>query len=207
MEKVKYLAKKLKTFTFNEMLILSEIEYKALQIILDELVKEMYLKQDSQGYVLIGKIPEHKTKPIPKVKTNSSNYGIFVCNTTKVKNISFLNAVNQFLAEYVTKFCTASTLRTYKSLFKNNILPYFKNKNFEDINTEDIIGFYECCMQKNMSAKRIKNALALLKQFMQYAKDNGFTATICQFQVKRLSAKNEFNLNRIVFENGVSTCF
>lgn len=69
---------------------------------------------------------------------------------------------------------------------------------------DDIKNFYFYCQDKNISAKRLKNTLALLKQFLQYAKDNGFTQKICDFQVKRLSAKNEFDLNRVIFEQGAT---
>lgn len=41
--------------------------------------------------------------------------------------------------------------------------------------------------------------MALLKQILKYAKDNGFTKNNFDFQVKRLSAKNDFNIK--MFKN------
>ena len=40
---------------------------------------------------------------------------------------------------------------------------------------------------------------ALLKQVLNYANDKGFTKNTFNFQVKRLTPRNEFSLNRIVF--------
>lgn len=103
MEKVKYLARKLKTFTFEEMLILSEQNQNNLQIILDSLVKDKYLKQDDQGYIFIEEILKEQPKKVTTAK-EKSNYGIFSCEACKTQELNFYNAVNQFLEQYVVKF-------------------------------------------------------------------------------------------------------
>lgn len=51
----------------------------------------------------------------------------------------------------------------------------------------------------NHNGIRFKNTMALLKQILKYAKDNGFTKNNFDFQVKRLSAKNDFNIK--MFKN------
>ena len=53
MEKIIYLARKLKAFTFEDIFMLAEIRKDALEQNLTELVKNGILKQDSQGYVFI----------------------------------------------------------------------------------------------------------------------------------------------------------
>ena len=69
-----------------------------------------------------------------------------------------------------------------------------------DIDTMVIKGFFNYCSNKKLSSRRIKNTLALLKQFLQYAKDKGLTDISYNFQVKRLTSKNEFDLSRVIFE-------
>lgn len=206
MTKIKYLARKLKAFTFNEIFILAEMEAVQLKKTLDKLVEELVLKQDTQGYIYIEQI-EQQREIKQKKKSKNTNFAIFIPELEKVEKSSFYNTVNKFLTEYVVKFCTKNTIKTYSSMFRNHILPYFKDKAFDEININDIKEFYLYCQNKNLSSKRVKNTMALLKQILQYAKNNGFTKTVCDFQVKRLSAKNEYSLNRIIFEEGACQCF
>lgn len=199
MEKIIYFARKLKSFSFDDIFLLAEISKEKLKIILDELVEKGLLKKLSTGYIFIEQ--NINSKKVKKITQNKKeDYGIFIPNTTLIENLSFYQTVNKFLNEYVAKFCTVNTVQTYKSLFKNHILPYFKNKNFEDIDNNEITRFYQYCNNKNMSSKRLKNTLALLKEFLQFAKDKGLTNFTCDFQVRRLTSKNEFNLSRVIFK-------
>ena len=78
-------------------------------------------------------------------------------------------------------------------------MPYFKNQKPEEIDDLVIKDFYKYCEEKDLSPRRFKNTLALLKQVLNYANDKGFTNNTFNFQVKRLTPKNEFSLSRIVF--------
>jgi hypothetical protein len=98
-------------------------------------------------------------------------------------------------------------IQTYHSLCKNNILPFFKEKNIEKINSDIIKDFYIYCQRKQLSPRRLKNTMALLKQILNFAKENGFSNNLFDFQVKRLTSKNEFSLNRIKFPKEVTPCF
>lgn len=72
---------------------------------------------------------EHHIDFIPTIENKKCyNYGIFIPSNTQIENLSFCATVNKFLEEYVAKFCTFNTVRSYKSLFKMNIIPYFKDK-------------------------------------------------------------------------------
>jgi len=206
MEKIIYLSKKLKAFTFDEIFLLAEMEKENLEKCLNELMENGTLKQDTHGYIYVEQIPAMIKDIIQSSnskKQKTENFGIFIPNNIKTENLSFLKIVNKFLEEYVTKFCKISTVKTYKFMFKNHIIPYFKNKDLENICADDIMGFFYYCQEKQLSPKRIKNTLALLKQFLSYAKNNGFIDNTCNFQVKRLSVKNEFDLNRVTFERGI----
>lgn len=200
MKKVLYLARKLKAFTFNDIYILAEIDKNELEKILAKLVEDSILKKDSQGYIYI----EEKIAPIQQKPKSTSNqkYALFVSNFEKIEDKCFYAATVEFMDNYVSKFCTEKTIKTYYGIFRNHILPYFSEKKFDEVGMEDIKGFFLYCENKNLSAKRLKNILTLLKQFLKYVKNNGFTNNIFDFQVQRLNTKNEFNLNRIIFENG-----
>jgi len=202
MEKIIYFARKLKSFTFDDIFMLAETSKPDLQKALDELIKNGQLKKLPTGYVYLEQPIALKENTQTAKPQKHYNYGIFVPQNTKCKNLTICEIINKFLEEYVAKFCTFNTVRSYKSLFKVNILPYFKDAKIEDIDMDDVKDFFFYCQDKNISAKRLKNTLALLNQLLHYAKDNGFTDKICNFQVRRLNSKNEFNLGRVTFQKG-----
>ena len=210
MEKIIYLSKKLKAFTFDEIFLLAEMEKESLEKCLNELIENRTLKQDTQGYIYIEQIPaiiKDIIKSSNTKKQKTKKFGIFIPSLQKANKVSFYQLVEEFLNEYTIKFCTKNTLKTYKSLCKNNILPFFKNIDTEEINQDTIKDFYIYCEEKSLTPIRFKNTMALLKQILKYAKDNGFTKNNFDFQVKRLSVKNEFNINQILFKQGVYQCF
>lgn len=210
MEKIIYLSKKLKAFTFDEIFLLAEMEKENLEQCLNELIKNGTLKQDTQGYIYVEQIPTMIKDIIQSSNTKkqkTEKFGIFIPSLQEANKVSFYQLVDEFLNEYTIKFCTKNTLKTYKSLCQNNILPFFKNIDTEEINQDTIKDFYIYCEEKSLTPIRFKNTMALLKQILKYAKDNGFTKNNFDFQVKRLSAKNEFNINQILFKQGVYQCF
>ena len=145
MEKIIYLSKKLKAFTFNEIYLLAEMEKEKLEKCLNESVENGTLKQDAQGYIYIERI-QTVIKDIIKgssiKKQKAEKFGIFIPSLQEANKVSFYQVVDEFLNEYTTKFCTANTLKTYKSLCKNNILPFFKSIDTEEINQDTIKNFY-----------------------------------------------------------------
>lgn len=210
MEKIIYLSKKLKAFTFDEIFLLAEMEKENLEKCLHELIENGTLKQDTQGYIYVEQIQTMIKDIIQSSnskKQKAEKFGIFIPSLQEANKVSFYQLVDEFLNEYATKFCKASTLKNYKSLCKNNILPFFKSIDTEEINQDIIKDFYIYCEEKSLTPIRFKNTMALLKQILKYAKDNGFTKNNFDFQVKRLSAKNEFNINQILFKQGVYQCF
>lgn len=210
MEKIIYLSKKLKAFTFDEIFLLAEMEKESLEKCLNELIENETLKQDTQGYIYVEHIPTMIKDIIQSSNTKkqkTEKFGIFIPTLNKFDKIEFSELVTDFLINYTKKFCSPSTLRNYQSIFNKNILPFFEDKDFDDIDSTTIKEFYLYCEKQNLTPIRFKNTMALLKQILKYAKDNGFTKNNFDFQVKRLSAKNEFNINQILFKQGVYQCF
>lgn len=54
-----------------------------------------------------------------------------------------------------------------------------------------------------MGERRLKNSLALLNQILKYCKREKLAKTDCEFQVRRLTDKNKFSINRIIFEENI----
>ncbi len=227
MEKLIYLARKLKAFTYNEIFMLAEMPKEELNQLLEQLITENVIKKDTQGYLFIkdfenfeppkttrvkpfiegSEYDKFKQKQKEKEKKEKSdkpkNYGFFVPHNELSEKFSFYEIINNFLEKYAAKFCTPSTIQTYRSLLKNHILPYFKTKRLEEIDDLVIKDFFRYCEEKGLSPRRFKNTMTLLKQVLNYANNKGFTSNSFSFQVKRLTPRNEFSLNRIVFNQGV----
>ena len=165
MEKIIYLSKKLKAFTFDEIFLLAEMEKESLEKCLNELIENGTLKQDTQGYIYVEHIPT-MIKDILKnsntTKYQVEKFGIFIPTLNKFDKIEFSELVTDFLINYTKKFCSPSTLRNYQSIFNKNILPFFEDKDFEEIDSTTIKEFYLYCEKQNLTPNHV-NKLPFLQ--------------------------------------------
>ena len=181
---IEKLAKHLKEFTIDEIEMIAECDCKAE---IERLLNEGKLVFEQGIY----KIPEEK--PI-------NNFELFVIPKNKITPVKIEDAVAYFLKNYVKKYCKFETYRNYRSIFNFNILPYLKGKLLNNIETEEIKSVYNACKIRGLKPRRIKNTMALLNQLIKYYQNFGVIDKTCNFQVKRLTDKNKFNINRIIFE-------
>lgn len=180
---IEKLAKHLKEFTLDEIEMIAECDCKTeLERILNR--GKLVFEQGLYKYV------EESTK---------TDFGIFVTFNNN-QNISFEEAVNIFIEDYAKKHCRKRTYETYESIFKINIIPFFRKYFINDITPELVIKFYKNCKNRQLGIRRLKNTLALLNQMIKYFQNLGVIGKKCVFQVKRLTDKNKFSINRIVFE-------
>ena len=177
-------ARHLKEFTIDEIEMIAECDCKTQ---LEHLLNENKLVFEQGKY----KIPEEKP---------DSNFELFIIPKNKITPIKIEDAVAYFMKEYVKKYCKFETYRNYNSIFNFNILPYLKGKFLNHIRTEDIKSVYNTCKMKGLKPRRIKNTMALLNQLIKYYQNLGVIDKTCNFQVKRLTDKNKFSINRIIFE-------
>ena len=131
---------------------------------------------------------------------NIIEYGMFAPQDNHNPQLKFKDAVVGFIENYAKKNCKQRTYETYESIFRVNIIPYFKNTFIQDISQETIIRFYQCCRRRCLGERRLKNTMALLNQLIKYFQNLGIIERKCIFQVKRLTDKNKFSINRIIFE-------
>ena len=129
------------------------------------------------------------------------NFEIFISPKDKIKSIKVECAKKYFMENYVKKNCSFETYRNYNSIFNFNILPYLKDKFLNDIGIDEVILVYNMCKLRGLKPRRIKNTMALLNQLIKYFQNNGIIDKICVFQVKRITSRNEFDINRIIFED------
>ena len=182
---IEKLAKRLREFTLNEIEMIAEAD---LETELEQLLNE-------------GKITFEQGRYKYLEKAEIIDYAIFSVQALNDEPLNFEMAVKYFLEKYAKTACTKRTYETYESIFRINILPFFREKIIQEITIEDIKAFYISCRTRNLGHRRLKNTLTQLNQLLKYCKSQGLVSKCCSFQVKRLNEKNEFSMNRIIFED------
>lgn len=182
---IEKLAKHLKEFTLNEIEMIAECDCKT------------ELKQLLNSNKIVFEQGVYKYVESENLKT----FEVFVATDKNKQKISFKKAVEYFMNNYALKVCKKRTYETYYSIFKIHIIPFFQQRYLNTINNSDIIDFYKFLKSRNLSEYRLKNTLMQLNQLIKYFQRQGIIDKKCNFQVKRLTRKNEFDINRIIFED------
>ncbi len=180
---IEKLAKHLKEFTLDEIEMIAECNCKTeLEHLLNE--GKIVFEQGLYKYVEI---------------SMKIDFGIFLATDNK-QELNFEQAVNIFIENYAKKHCKKRTYETYESIFKVNIIPFFRKYCLNNINQELVIDFYKKCKSRQLGTRRLKNTMTLLNQLIKYFQNLGVIDKSCNFQVRRLTDKNKFSINRIIFE-------
>lgn len=175
------LAKHLKEFTLDEINMIAECDCK---IELEHLLNSNKISFEQGIYKYLFKISEcYKISIVPNNR----------------QDIKFEQAVKYFLDNYAKLNCAQRTYETYESIFRTHITPYFRGKYLNNIINSDIEQFYNYCIERYLRPRRLKNILTQLNQLIKYFQNLGVIDKTCEFQVKRITDKNNFNINRIVF--------
>ncbi len=178
---IEKLAKHLKEFTLDEINMIAECNCKTE---LEHLLNSDKIVFEQGVYKYLFKISEcYKISIVPNNR----------------QNIKFEQAVKYFLDNYAKLNCAQRTYETYESIFRTHITPYFSGKYLNNIINSDIKQFYNYCIKRHLRPRRLKNILTQLNQLIKYFQNLGVIDKTCEFQVKRLTGKNNFDINRIVF--------
>lgn len=184
---IEKLAKYLKEFTLDEIEMIAECDVSAE---LEKLIVDGKLSLENGVY----KYQDFE---------NKIEFAVFTSSEAENKNITLKSVSEIFMKNYVENFCKPNTIKTYIAILRTNVIPILGNKKVREICTEDIKRFYAICKRRGMGERRLKNSLALLNQILKYCKRENLAKTDCDFQVRRLTDKNKFSINRIIFEENI----
>lgn len=173
--KILMAAKKLKKFTLDDVVIMTDIDESIIIPALRELTK-------NNKIIRIGKYFEYfeNLRVVENVKIIDKNI------KAKISDITALNAVKIFLKNCERKNLKERTKREYKSFINAHIIPYFRKFILKNITINDVSEFKIHLQEKKISERRIKNILTLLNQVIKYFQDKGYIEKTCVFEVKRL---------------------
>lgn len=126
---IEKLAKRLREFTLDEIEMIAEAN---VETELEQLLNEGKIAFERGSY-----------KYVEKVET--IDYAIFSAEALNDTPLNFEIAVKYFLEKYAKTACTKRTYETYESIFRINILPFFRGKIIQEITIDDIKAFYANC--------------------------------------------------------------
>lgn len=172
MDKILKVAKRLKTFTLEDIVMFCEIDAETAKKFLRE-SENVKLCGDKYEYIETVKT-EDKFKIIDKnIQSNDSE--ITVIEACEI----FLNIKRKTLTEM--------SFQAYKTFVYSKIIPYFKRFILKDLTIQDIQNFRKYLQEDGISERRIKNVLALLNQIIKYFQNEGYIDKTCVFEVKRIA--------------------
>lgn len=172
MDKILKIAKRLKTFTLDDIVMFCNIDA-------DTAGKFV---QESENIKPFG----NKFEYVEIIKAEEK-FSIIDKNTqSKNSDITVVAACEMFL-DIKQKTLTKASFQAYKTFVYSKIISYFKNFRLKDITIQDIKSFKKYLQENKISERRIKNILALLNQIIKYFQHEGYIDKTCIFEVKRIA--------------------
>ena len=173
MDKILKVAKRLKTFTLEDIVMFCEIDAETAEKFL----------QESENIKLCG----NKFKYVETVRAEDKFKIIDKNIPSKDSNITVINACNLFLNTCQSRNIKENTVKAYKTFINAHIIPYFKGYMLKNITISDVESFRKCMQNKQISERRIKNILTLLNQIIKHFQNEGYINKTCIFEVKRVA--------------------
>ena len=173
MDKILKVAKRLKTFTLEDIVMFCEIDAETAKKFLRE----------SENVKLCG----DKFEYIETVKTEDKFKIIDQNIPCKNSDITVTDACISFLNVSQSRNIKQNTVKAYKTFINAHIIPYFKGFVLKDITVSDVENFRKCMQNKQISERRIKNILTFLNQIIKYFQNEGYIDKTCVFEVKRIA--------------------
>src|SRR5574344_1382529 len=170
-DKILKIAKRLKTFTLDDIVMFSDFEKNEINLILEN---SENIKQNRKYFEYI-----EKTVAVDKFKIVDKNI------TCKNSDISFVQACMEFL-KTKENAVTFQTNKTYRTCINAQIIPFFAKFKLKEVTVSDVQNFKKFMQENKISERRIKNILTLLNQIIRHFQNEGYIEKTCIFEVKRL---------------------
>ena len=178
-DKILKIAKRLKTFTLEDIVMFTGLEINAVRNFLDQSDNIQKFKNKFK-YVEI--IQKEETFKIIDKNILSQNSDITLIDAINL----FMEIKNCKLSSWSKKTYKSFINSTYKSFINSQILPFFRKYKLKDITIQDIEQFKLSMDENGITERRIKNVLTLLNQIIKHFQKEGIIDKTCCFEVKRV---------------------
>ena len=172
MDKILKIAKRLKTFTLEDIVMFCEI---------DSATAERFL-QESENIKQVG----NKFEYVEIVKTEDKFKIVNKNIECKNSDITVVQACEMFL-DLKCQTLTEQSFQAYKTFVYSKIIPYFKGILLKNITIQDVQSFKRHLQENKVAEPRIKNILTLLNQIIKHFQNEGYIEKTCIFEVKRIA--------------------
>ena len=173
MDKILKVAKRLKTFTLEDIVMFCDIDVETAE-------KFIY---ESENMKPIG----NKFEYVETLKAEDK-FKIIDKNIPCIdSDITVVEACEIFLNKCQNRDIKQNTVKAYKTFINAHIIPYFKGFVLKNITVSDVESFRKCMQKKQISERRIKNILVLLNQIIKHFQNEGCIDKTCVFEVKRIA--------------------
>lgn len=173
MNKILKIAKRLKIFTLEDIIMFCEIDAVTVGEFL----------QESENIKPVG----NKFEYVETINAENKFKIIDKNIQSKDSNITVVDACNLFLDICKNRDIKQNTVKAYKTFISAHIIPYFKDYKLKDIMVSDIENFRKVMQNKQISERRIKNILTFLNQIIKHFQNRGYIDKTCVFEVKRIA--------------------
>lgn len=173
MDKILKVAKRLKTFTLEDIVMFCDIDADTAKNFI----------QDSEKIKPFG----NKFEYVETIKAEDKFKIIDKNIPSKNSDITVVTACEMFLDNCRNRDIKINTIKAYNTFINAHIIPYFKNFKLKDIMVTDIENFRKVMQNKQISERRIKNILTLLNQILRTFQNEGYIDKTCVFEVKRIA--------------------
>ena len=173
MDKILKVAKRLKTFTLEDIVMFCDIDADSAKKFI----------QESENIKPVG----DKFEYVETVKTEDKFKIIDKNIQSKNSDITVIYACEIFLDNCRNRDIKINTIKAYKTFINAHIIPYFKGFVLKDITVVDVESFRKCMLHKQISERRIKNVLTFLNQIIKHFQNEGYIDKTCVFEVKRIA--------------------
>ena len=172
MDKILKVAKRLKTFTPEDIVMFCEI---------DSDVARKFL-QESENIKPVG----NKFEYVESVKAEEKFKIVDKNIECKNSDITVVQACEMFL-DLKQQTLTEQSFQAYKTFIYSKIIPYFKDVLLKNITIKHVQNFKKYLQENKVSEPRIKNILALFNQIIKHFQNEGYIDKTCIFEVKRIA--------------------
>ena len=173
MDKIFKIAKRLKTFTLEDIVMFCDIDA-------DIAKKFIY---ESENIKPVG----NKFEYVETTKAEDKFMIIDKNIPSRNADITVIAACEIFLENCQNKNIKINTIKAYKTFINAHIIPYFRDYKLKDIMVTYIENFRKIMQNKQISERRIKNILTLLNQILRTFQNEGYIDKTCVFEVKRIA--------------------
>ena len=172
MDKILKVAKRLKSFTLDDVVMFCEI---------DPDVAGKFL-QESENIKQVGS----KFEYVEVIKTDDKFRIVDKNIQSKNSDITVVQACEIFL-KIKQQILTEQSYQAYKTFVYSKIIPYFKTFKLKNISIHDIQNFKKYLQENKVSERRVKNILTLLNQIIKHFQNEGYIDKTCVYEVKRVA--------------------